>query len=43
LIEIDEKQVHSLYGLHDKYSLQPFLLVLIRNLRSVFPVRLHAM
>jgi len=41
LIETDEKSPHSLYGLHDK-SLEPFLIVLIRNLHAVFPYRLQA-
>ncbi|CAF0976859.1 unnamed protein product [Rotaria sordida] len=42
LIETDEKQAHTLYGLHDKSSLQSFLIVLIRNLHAVFPHRLQA-
>ncbi|CAF2605251.1 unnamed protein product [Rotaria sp. Silwood2] len=42
LIETDEKQAHTLYGLHDKSSLQSFLFVLIRNLHAVFPHRLQA-
>ncbi|CAF0821938.1 unnamed protein product [Adineta ricciae] len=42
LIEADEKQIHTLYGLHDKSSLQPFLIVLIRNLHAVFPHRLQS-
>ena len=42
-LETDEKQTHALYGLHDKSSLQPFLIVLIRNLHAVFPHRLQAM
>ncbi|UJR27563.1 hypothetical protein I4U23_008845 [Adineta vaga] len=41
-IEADEKQSHTLYGLHDKSSLEPFLIVLIRNLHAVFPHRLQA-
>ncbi|CAF0872120.1 unnamed protein product [Adineta steineri] len=42
LIETDEKQTHTLYGLHDKSSLQPFLIVLIRNLHAIFPHKLQA-
>ncbi|CAF1333578.1 unnamed protein product [Adineta steineri] len=42
IIETEEKQVHSLYSLHDKASIQPFLLILIRNLHAVFPHRLQA-
>lgn len=42
-IETDEKQVHALYGLHEKASLQPFLIILIRCLHVVFPHRLSAM
>ncbi|CAF5079120.1 unnamed protein product, partial [Rotaria magnacalcarata] len=42
LIETDEKQAHTLYGLHDKSSLQPFLIVLVRSLHAVFPHRLQA-
>lgn len=43
LIETDEKQIHTLYGLHDKCSLQPFLIILIQTLHAVFPHRLQAM
>ncbi|CAF2649231.1 unnamed protein product [Rotaria sp. Silwood2] len=42
IIETDVKQTHSLYGLHDKASLQPFLIILIRTIRTVFPHRLQA-
>ncbi|CAF3056472.1 unnamed protein product [Rotaria socialis] len=42
LIETDEKQAHTLYGVHDKSSLQPFLIVLVRSLHAVFPHRLQA-
>ncbi|CAF4915409.1 unnamed protein product, partial [Rotaria sp. Silwood1] len=42
IIETDTKQIHALYGLHDKASLQPFLIVLIRTIRAVFPHRLQA-
>lgn len=43
LIETVEKQAHVLYGLHEKSSLEPFLIVLFRNLHAVFPHRLQAM
>ncbi|CAF3836161.1 unnamed protein product [Rotaria sordida] len=42
IIETDAKQSHSLYSLHDKASLQPFLIILIRTIRAVFPHRLQA-
>ena len=43
IIEADEKQTYALYGLHDKSSIQPFLVILVRNLHAVFPHRLQAM
>ncbi|CAF1992841.1 unnamed protein product [Rotaria magnacalcarata] len=42
IIETDVKQSHSLYGLHDKASLQPFLIILIRTIRTIFPHRLQS-
>lgn len=42
MIEADEKQCYSFQSLNEKTSLQPFLLVLIRNLHAVFPHRLSS-
>ncbi|CAM4889502.1 unnamed protein product [Rotaria socialis] len=42
IIETDVKQSHSLYGFHDKASLQPFLIILIRTIRTVFPHHLQS-
>lgn len=41
IIEADGKTSHSLYGFHDKASLQPFLIILFHIIRTSFPHRLE--